>query len=793
MKRIPALLFSLIFIAFSLSPSLCKAEDKPSSGELIVKAWQSHGQKNVEETFKYTNQLIELYQDEAVKQQAGLKSLPKNRPDIESVQYLNDVATAHFIQGESYRYQQKKQEAINAFKVVLEKYCFAQAWDPRGWFWSVAKASRESIIKLNPDEPMPPVCPGTEPQKEEEKKEVSQKQTRLLIRDKGRDELVVNYFKYGIFKHPGTQTYAYEVKDQPGLMAAVGEGIYPNTSSVRANPEYKKAQGEGRLEGSHWDFLQSPDLQAAFFKWATAPEPQGVKLFYTAMILEKSGHIKHAIKAYYAIVVHFPGQYGWTYWHTPWYVGPAAIAKIKYLLRRNPHLGYRLEGASIKIVNGYDNDVSNDKVIANPGKFVKGDPLVPVKAPVRTGKEKIKQSRGAGKVRVVQYDNGHWEILVDNKPYTIRGITYSPTKVGQSPDEGTQTSWMEDDFNKNGKADGPYDAFFDQNRNNKQDNDEPSVGDFLLMKEMGVNTIRLYHHPLKVKKEVLRDLYTNYGIRVIMGDFLGKYALGSGAPWNPGTDYTNEQHKKNMLDSVTAMVNEYKDEPFVLFWLLGNENVYGYACNADKQPEAFFQFANEVAKHIKKLDPEHPVAICSGDILYLDKFGKNTPDIDLFGTNAYRGEYGFGSLWEQVAEEAGIPAFITEFGCPAYAGNRTPEVAEQMQAEYHRGSWEDIELNKAFGPGAGNAVGGVVFEWADEWWKAYEPSVHDTRGLWAGPFPDGFMHEEWLGLCSQGDGSLSPFIRQLRTSYFAYKNMWQQASSEGGERRNTTEAGSPSQ
>jgi beta-glucuronidase len=243
-----------------------------------------------------------------------------------------------------------------------------------------------------------------------------------------------------------------------------------------------------------------------------------------------------------------------------------------------------------------------------------------------------------------------------------------------------------------------------------------------------------------------------------------------------------------MLDSVTAMVNEYKDEPFVLFWLLGNENVYGYACNADKQPEAFFTFANEVAKHIKKLDPNHPVAICSGDILFLDKFGTYAPDIDLFGTNAYRGEYGFGSLWQQVQEEADIPAFITEFGCPAYAANRSIEEAEQMQAEYHRGSWEDIEINRAFGAGAGNAVGGVVFEWVDEWWKAYEPSVHDERGLWAGPFPDGFMHEEWLGLCSQGDGAMSPFIRQLRTSYFAYKNMWQQQeSSGGGERRNTAE------
>jgi len=257
-----------------------------------------------------------------------------------------------------------------------------------------------------------------------------------------------------------------------------------------------------------------------------------------------------------------------------------------------------------------------------------------------------------------------------------------------------------------------------------------------------------------------------------MGDFFGKYAIGSGAPWNPGTDYNNEEHKKNMLESVRKMVLEYKDEPYLLFWLLGNENVYGYACNADKEPAAFFTFANEAAKLIKSLDPEHPVAICSGDILYLDKFAQHAPDIDIFGANAYRGEVGFGFFWRQVKQLADRPAFITEYGCGAYSEDKAMD-AEELQAQYHLGSWEDITNNMAFNNGgAGNALGGVAFEWLDEWWKAYEPSVHDTRPLWKGPFPDGYMHEEWLGVTGQGDGSQSPFLRQLRKSYYTYKKLW---------------------
>jgi tetratricopeptide (TPR) repeat protein len=765
-KKLKVFTFSLLFYLFTftfLLFSFVFAQDKPSSGELIVKSWQVHGKKDVEETFKYTQQLIDLYSEEADKQQASLRGLPKNRPDIEAVAALNDVATAHFIQGESYRDQGKKEEAIKAFKVVVDKYYYGQAWDPRGWFWQVTKAAQESIDKLE----------GRTPVEEAPPKKVSQIPTKIVLYDPGREPFV-NYEKYGEFKNVGTKDYQYAVKDQEGLIKAVGEGIYPNTLSVRWDPEFKKTQKEKRLDGSHWDFVHSPDLQAAFLKWATTSEPQGVKLFYTAFMLEKSGLIKHAIKCYYAALVHYPASYGWTYWHTPWYIGPAAIAKIKYLLRNNPQLGIKLVDADVRIINGYDNDVSNDIAITSPGRFVKvglWDKLKSMQRPKR-GFLRIKAQRGKGKVHLLQYDNGDWQLIVDNKPYVIKGITYSPTKVGQSPDEGTQTSWLEDDFNNNGKIDGPYDAFVDKNRNNLQDADEPAVGDFALMKEMGINTIRLYHHPFKVKKEVLRDLYEKYGIMVIMGDFLGKYALGSGAPWNPGTDYNNEEQKKKMMESVTSMVLEYKDEPYVLFWLLGNENVYGYACNANTYPDEFFKFANEVAKYIKSIDPEHPVAICSGDILYLDKFGKNAPDIDIFGTNAYRGDYGFGRLWLSVKEEANIPAFITEFGCPAYTEGKSIDEAEKLQADYHRGSWQDIENNMAFREGAGNSVGAVAFEWLDEWWKGYEPNVHDTRGLWIGPFPDGYMHEEWLGVSSQGDGKLSPFLRQLRKSYYMYKGLW---------------------
>jgi beta-glucuronidase len=517
-----------------------------------------------------------------------------------------------------------------------------------------------------------------------------------------------------------------------------------------------------------------------------ASEPPGVKQFYTAFILERAGLLKQAVKAYYAIIVHFPRAHGWTYWHTPWYIGPVAVSKINYILKHHPELGMKLVDAEIKIENSFDNDICNDVAICSPGRLIECPPkrTKPAKKQ-KLHKLKIIKRVGGKRVQLVQYENKHWQLLVKGKPFPVRGVTYSPTKICQSPDEGTLGDWVEEDFNKNGKIDGPYDAWVDKNGNNVQDKGEKKVGDFQLMKEMGVNCIRVYHYPQKADKKLLADLYKKYGIMTIMGDFLGAYTIGtekmdeqgnpvagSGAKWYDGTDYSNPEHQKNMLASVKKMVNEFKDESWVLFWLLGNENNYGVANNAKENPHAYYQFVNQAAKLIHKLDPERPVALCNGDVLFLDIFARESGEVDIFGANAYRGKEGFGNLWQDVLEQTGKPAIITEYGCGAYIqDNENPLSWERAQAEYHQGNWEDIEYNMA-GSGSGCALGGIIFEWLDEWWKAYEPCRHDWKGQFYGPFPDGVMHEEWLGICSQGDGSKSPFLRTLRQSYDTYRQLW---------------------
>ena len=125
--------------------------------------------------------------------------------------------------------------------------------------------------------------------------------------------------------------------------------------------------------------------------------------------------------------------------------------------------------------------------------------------------------------------------------------------------------------------DAPYEAWVDKNNNGRQDPDELPVGDFQLLKEMGVNAIRWLspNQPLTqydaslVNKPLLRDLFNRYGIRVIVCDYLGAYTIGSGASWKQGTDYTDPEQRRKMKEVLRQKVLDLKDEPFVLMWILG--------------------------------------------------------------------------------------------------------------------------------------------------------------------------------------------------------------------------------
>lgn len=388
----------------------------------------------------------------------------------------------------------------------------------------------------------------------------------------------------------------------------------------------------------------------------------------------------------------------------------------------------------------------------------------------------------------VDNSGGVSRLLVDGQPFIVKGIGYGPEKVGEDPNIATLRNWMFVDDNRNGRVDAAYDAFVDVNGDNAQDAAEPAIGDWALLRDMGANTIRLYHHPSDdpsvqagyggntsvllqfnraPDKALLRDAFNRFGIRVAMGDFFGAYRIGSGVASSTTTVYSDSTQRARMIASVQQMVTDFKDEDFLLMYVLGNENNLAAftATDAQSDPESFAEAIGEAVALIKAQDPNHPVAVSLGDLpADLTSRLANLPlgqRPDILGSNVYRGT-AFETIFASATAAGWLgPVLFTEYGDQA-ASFIGSELNETQQSNVLAEGWNDIVANVA-GSGTGRAIGGLAFAWLDNWWQEGTPNEHTING--------GFENE-WHGFASQGSGARSPFLRRLRLVYTTYQGLW---------------------
>jgi len=119
------------------------------SETLATKSWIALNDGDIEAVLAYTNKCLELYSEQAKKMQNSLNEYPEGEnEDIFAYWALNDVATSLFIQGEAYRKAEKNEEALEAYKKVVDEYTYGQSWDPKGWFWKPAEAAKEKIAMI---------------------------------------------------------------------------------------------------------------------------------------------------------------------------------------------------------------------------------------------------------------------------------------------------------------------------------------------------------------------------------------------------------------------------------------------------------------------------------------------------------------------------------------------------------------------------------------------------------------------------------------------------------------------
>ncbi len=211
--------------------------------------------------------------------------------------------------------------------------------------------------------------------------------------------------------------------------------------------------------------------------------------------------------------------------------------------------------------------------------------------------------------------NGKWELLVNGKPYEVKGATF-----GFDKDIDNYDIYLKD------------------------------------LKFLGVNTIRTWATGKNTSK--LLDAAHANDIKVMLGIWMrhGRPGMEDDDSFNY---LENVEGKEDMYNNALNVVETHKDHPAVLIWGIGNEVYLNTATNEEKV--AYSQLLERICGAIKEKDPSHPIASVEAWTFGLEWWLKYVPSIDIYGLNSYGP--GANLLADELLKR-GIdkPYLLTEFG-----------------------------------------------------------------------------------------------------------------------------------
>lgn len=184
--------------------------------------------------------------------------------------------------------------------------------------------------------------------------------------------------------------------------------------------------------------------------------------------------------------------------------------------------------------------------------------------------------------------------------------------------------------------------------------------EMLLMKEMGVNFIRLGHYQ---QSGIILDLCDSLGILV-----------WEEIPWCRG-GLGGEAYKKQGRQMLTNMIDQHKNHPSVILWGLGNENDWpGDFAEFDKQKIRYYM--TELHQLAHQLDPTRLTSIRRCD------FCKDIPDV--YSPSIWAGWYrGIYTEYKEMTQKeiAGVKRFFhAEWGGDSHAGRHSEVPDKGLQS-----------------------------------------------------------------------------------------------------------------
>jgi hypothetical protein len=256
--------------------------------------------------------------------------------------------------------------------------------------------------------------------------------------------------------------------------------------------------------------------------------------------------------------------------------------------------------------------------------------------------------------------------LVDGAPFLVKGMHYSPWRPGTGP--GKQYPW-------------PDGASVEQ--------------DLALIQGLGVNTIIVHDAPESILEQAAR-----HDLMVVAAFFIN---------WQSIDD---ENAFRQRTDEIVAAVAGMSKHDHLLGVLLGNE--VPQWVRDQRGNELIETRLRELCTKVREVAPGIPLSHANWPV---------TRDLDLSFCDF--SAFNLYPAWPREVVVRGYGAYIDEVLLPI-AGNRpllisefgqnTLEASEERQSFLLKDCWQQIQSRCA---------GGVVFEFADEWWKNYDNPVAD--------------------------------------------------------------------
>ena len=345
------------------------------------------------------------------------------------------------------------------------------------------------------------------------------------------------------------------------------------------------------------------------------------------------------------------------------------------------------------------------------------------------------------------------QLLVDGRPFEVRGVCYSPVPINESVYFA------------------PYGDYFTAEYSFIWRRDLPHI------KAMGANTVRVYGWSEDADHSEFLDALSLHGLYLMATFYMGEATE---------TPVSTQSQRDAIVNRFSDQVKKYKSHPSLLFWSFGNElnGVWnGFLTQLGTSPELdpcawdpryddlggcwlhigpnppnksdpcyassycvysrLFGFIDDAARAAKA---QADVLVVSGmadvDALYdkVDRAGHVVPTIDAWTAQVYRGNT-FGDFFDKMSGVSEKPVLMTEYGVdafhdacgvdaatPCYNTANTPGSHEDgaNQSAYAVNLTKEIRnvstaKAKCAEAGRGDprciALGGFLMSWVDEYWK----------------------------------------------------------------------------